>query len=63
MGAGKREAGGHSWVVYDGENKNRFWIADLGDVRIGVRSRGSEADIEQIAKAVMAQDPLPKSVA
>ena len=39
MGAGKREAGGHSWVVYDGENKNRFWIADLGDVRIGVRSK------------------------
>ncbi len=63
MGAGKCEAGGHSWVVYDGENKNRFWIADLGDVRIGVRSKGSEADIEQIAKAVIAQDPLPKSVA
>ncbi len=60
MGAGKRDAGGHSWVVYDGEDKNKFWITDLGDVRIGVRSKGLDADIEKIAVGVVTQEPLPK---
>ncbi len=47
-------------MVYDGEDKNKFWITDLGDVRIGVRSKGLDADIEKIAVGVVTQEPLPK---
>ena len=60
-GSGRQDAGGQSWVVYEGEKGNTFWIADLGDVRIGVRSQGPDADIRTIAEAVIAQQPLAAS--
>ena len=50
-GTGTRQAGGRQWVTYETSEGKRFWITDLGEVRIAVLSRGSDADIETIARA------------
>mgnify|MGYP002652014887 CR=1 FL=1 len=57
-GTGTRQAGGRQWVTYETSEGKRFWITDLGKVRIAVLSRGSDADIETIASSVVAQQPL-----
>lgn len=57
-GTGTRQAGGRQWVTYETSEGRRFWITDLGQVRIAVLSRGSDADIETIASSVVAQQPL-----
>lgn len=59
LGDGQREAGGKTWVVYKNEDGKQFWITDLGDVRIAVLSKGSDADIETIAASTVQQEPLP----
>ncbi|NLG46124.1 DUF4245 domain-containing protein [Gordonia sp. (in: high G+C Gram-positive bacteria)] len=58
-GAGVRDIDGHPWVQYTGEGERRAWITDLGDVRIGVVSRGRDATMDILAKAVVAAQPLP----
>ncbi|MFE0752002.1 DUF4245 domain-containing protein [Gordonia sp. NPDC058843] len=58
VGTGTRQAGGRQWVTYETSEGKKFWITDLGDVRIAVLSRGSDADIETIASSVVAQPPL-----
>lgn len=45
-------------MTYETSEGKRFWITDLGKVRIAVLSRGSDADIETIASSVVAQQPL-----
>ncbi|ATD70217.1 MULTISPECIES: DUF4245 domain-containing protein [Gordonia] len=57
-GTGTREAGGRQWVTYETSEGKKFWIADFGDVRIGVLSRGPDSDIETIASSVATQPPL-----
>ncbi|GAB42602.1 hypothetical protein GOTRE_019_00270 [Gordonia terrae NBRC 100016] len=57
-GTGTRQAGGRQWVTYETAEGKKFWITDLGAVRIAVLSRGSDADIETIASSVVAQAPL-----
>lgn len=57
MGAGTREIAGHRWVMYTADGR-KFWITDLGDVRIGVLSRGSDEDMTRLATSVLAQQPL-----
>ncbi|MGV9710595.1 DUF4245 domain-containing protein [Gordonia sp. NPDC003424] len=59
LGAGTRQVGGHEWVVYTTPDGKKFWITDLGDVRIAVLSRGPDDDMEKLATAVLAQQPLP----
>ncbi|MGW0037095.1 DUF4245 domain-containing protein [Gordonia sp. NPDC003376] len=55
---GSREIGGHRWITYSTYDGNKFWITDLGDVRIAVMSRGSDDDLERMAGLVLAQQPL-----
>lgn len=62
IGTGQREIGGAQWVTYESEDKRKFWITDLGDVRIAVLSRGPDSDIETIAESTVTTDPLPKAV-
>ncbi|MBD0862028.1 DUF4245 domain-containing protein [Gordonia sp. zg691] len=59
VGTGTRQAGGRQWVTYETTEGKRFWITDLGDVRIAVLSRGSDADLDTIASSVVNQAPLP----
>ncbi|MEP9392318.1 DUF4245 domain-containing protein [Gordonia sp. VNK1] len=58
-GTGTREIGGHRWVLYSTYDGNNIWITDLGNVRIAVMSTGSADDMEKMAAAVLAQQPLP----
>ncbi|MFT4087225.1 MAG: DUF4245 domain-containing protein [Gordonia sp. (in: high G+C Gram-positive bacteria)] len=61
LGSGMKEIGGHKWVAYENiEQHNKIWVTDLGDVRIAVMSRGSDAEMETLAKAIVAAQPLPK---
>ncbi|GAC70491.1 DUF4245 domain-containing protein [Gordonia soli] len=60
FGAGTREVGGRQWVTYTGDGK-KIWITDLGDVRIGLLSRGPDSEMEQLGSSVLAQQPLPRS--
>ncbi|GAB84400.1 DUF4245 domain-containing protein [Gordonia rubripertincta] len=55
---GTREAGGRQWVTYETAEGKKFWITDFGNVRVGVLSRGPDADIETIAASVATQQPL-----
>lgn len=57
-GTGTRSAGGEQWVTYETGEGKRFWIADLGDVRIAVLGRGPDSDLDRIATSVVAQPPL-----
>ncbi|MFW0796144.1 DUF4245 domain-containing protein [Gordonia sp. CPCC 205515] len=59
LGAGTRQVGGREWVMYTTPEDKKFWITDLGDVRIAVLSRGPDDDMEELANAVLAQQPLP----
>ncbi|NDZ96608.1 DUF4245 domain-containing protein [Streptomyces sp. SID6673] len=59
LGTGTRQAGGREWVTYSTPDEKKFWITDLGDVRIAVLSRGPDDDMTEIATAVLAQQPLP----
>ena len=60
-GTGMREIGGQKWVTYSTYEGKKFWIADLGDVRIAVLSVGPDSDLERIATATLAQAPLSKT--
>lgn len=59
LGAGTRQVAGREWVVYTTPEGKKFWITDLGDVRIAVASLGPDDDMEKLATAVLAQQPLP----
>lgn len=59
LGKGTRQVGGREWVAYETPDEKKFWITDLGDVRIAVLSRGPDEDMTEIATAVLAQQPLP----
>lgn len=58
---GTREVAGRTWVTYSTTGGKKFWVTDLGDVRIAVLSRGPDSDMEQLATAVLAADPLPRN--
>ncbi|MFW0784416.1 DUF4245 domain-containing protein [Gordonia sp. CPCC 206044] len=58
LGAGTKQVGGRDWVVYTTEDGKKFWITDLGDVRIAVLSRGPDDAMATIATAVLGQAPL-----
>lgn len=62
-GSGIRDVGGHRWVVYSTHDGNKFWIADLGDVRIAVASKAPDDELKQIATSVLAQQPLARAIA
>lgn len=56
---GTRELGGHAWVTYRGEKGKKFWITDLGGTRVAVLSEGPDGNLETLARAVAAAEPLP----
>lgn len=58
-GTGTREIGGQRWVTYSTYDDNKFWITDLGQVRIAVMSTGSDDDMAKMAAAVLDEQPLP----
>ncbi len=58
LGDGTRQVAGQEWVVYTTDDDKKFWIADLGDVRVAILSRGPDEDMERLATAVLAQPPL-----
>ncbi|MFT4042262.1 MAG: DUF4245 domain-containing protein [Gordonia sp. (in: high G+C Gram-positive bacteria)] len=60
-GTGIRQIGGKKWVTYSTYDGKKLWITNLGDVRIAVSSSGPDADMEKMAAAVVAQQPLSKT--
>ncbi|GAB25520.1 hypothetical protein GOPIP_085_00200 [Gordonia polyisoprenivorans NBRC 16320 = JCM 10675] len=58
-GTGTREIGGQRWVTYSTHDGNKFWITDLGSVRIAVMSTGSDSGMATMAESVIEQQPLP----
>ena len=56
-----KDIGGHSWTTYSTYDDNKFWITDLGDVRIAVMSKGPDSDLETMAAAVVAEQPIKRS--
>ncbi|MGV9824377.1 MULTISPECIES: DUF4245 domain-containing protein [unclassified Gordonia (in: high G+C Gram-positive bacteria)] len=60
-GTGVRQIGGHKWVTYSTYDGDKFWITDLGDVRIAVMSKGPDSDMETMAASVLAQQPLSRT--
>ncbi len=60
-GTGTREVAGKQWVTYENaETKRKLWLSDLGDVRIGIVSRGSDENMTVLAEATVDAAPLPK---
>ncbi len=60
LGTGTRTEGGREWVTYANGDK-KFWITDLGEVRVAVLSRGPDEDMSELARGVLAKQPLPTS--
>lgn len=58
-GSGTKEIGGQRWVTYSTYDRNKFWITDLGTVRIAVMSTGPEGDMNTMAALILEQQPLP----
>lgn len=65
-GTGSREIDGRKWVTYvtgdrlaPSDGVRKVWIADLGDVRIGLSGKATEADFTTLARSVMTARPLP----
>ncbi|MEE3848912.1 DUF4245 domain-containing protein [Gordonia sp. LSe1-13] len=59
LGTGTRQVAGREWVTYVTAEEQKFWITDLGDVRIAVLSRGPDEDMATLATATLAKEPLP----
>ncbi|MGO3325698.1 DUF4245 domain-containing protein [Gordonia sp. (in: high G+C Gram-positive bacteria)] len=57
-GTGTRDVGGQMWVAYENLDHQKAWIVDLGDVRVGVKSRGKDESMQTLAEAVLAAQPL-----
>ncbi|MEH3157171.1 MAG: DUF4245 domain-containing protein [Gordonia paraffinivorans] len=60
IGAGTIEVGGRQWVRYSASDDKSIWVADLGDVRIGLYSKASEKDFTTLAQAVLAAPVLQR---
>lgn len=60
LGKGTRDFDGQQWVIYSNPENKEIWATDLGDVRVGIVSRGSEAAMVTLAEAVLAAQPLPR---
>ncbi len=65
-GTGRREIDRLTWITYvagdrlaPGDGVRKVWVADLGDVRIGLSGRSSEDDFTTLARAVAQARPLP----
>lgn len=56
-----RDIGGHRWTTFRTYEDNKFWITDLGDVRIAVMSKGSDDAMAAMAASVLAQQPLSRA--
>ncbi|GED97212.1 DUF4245 domain-containing protein [Gordonia crocea] len=64
-GTGTREIDGRRWVTYvvgdrlaPSDGVRKVWIADLGDVRIGLSGKATEADFTTLARAVVLAVPI-----
>ncbi|GAA4666575.1 DUF4245 domain-containing protein [Gordonia humi] len=58
-GTGTQDIGGQMWVTYENlEDHQKAWIVDLGDVRVGVKSRGRDESMRVLADGVMAAQPI-----
>ncbi len=60
IGAGTTQVGGKQWVQYSTSDSRSIWVVDLGDVRIGLYSKGGEKDFTTLAQAVLAAPVLPR---
>ncbi|EGD56458.1 DUF4245 domain-containing protein [Gordonia neofelifaecis] len=58
-GEGVRSIDGQNWVMYTADDHRKAWVADMGDVRVAVVSRGSDDDMLTLAKATTDAQPLP----
>lgn len=58
---GTEKAAGRTWVVYGEPGRESIWVADLGGVRVLLRGAGSHKEYTQLAEAVVAAKPLPRS--
>jgi hypothetical protein len=60
LGNGVIEVGGKQWVRYSTSDDKSIWVADLGDVRIGLYSKATDKDFTTLAQAVLAAPVLPR---
>ncbi|MFT3899423.1 MAG: DUF4245 domain-containing protein [Gordonia sp. (in: high G+C Gram-positive bacteria)] len=65
-GTGTRDIEGRRWVTYvagdrlaPDEGVRKVWVADLGDVRIGLSGKATEADFTTLARETVKAPPLP----
>lgn len=58
LGSGTRDIDGKTWVAYQSGDETKAWITDLGTVRIAVMSKGPDADMATLARAVQSAQPL-----
>ncbi len=57
-GTGTRDIAGWTWVTYENTEHRKAWIANRGDVRIGVESSGHDESMQQLAAAVAKAAPI-----
>lgn len=60
LGSGMKTIDGKNWVTYASGDTTKVWISNLGDVRLAVLSKGSDAEMTTLAKAVQSAPPLSK---
>ncbi|GAA2051283.1 DUF4245 domain-containing protein [Williamsia deligens] len=60
LGKGTIDSAGQQWVRYAAADDKTIWVADLGDVRIGLYSKASEKDFTTLAQAVVTGKVLPR---
>ncbi|QKT06647.1 DUF4245 domain-containing protein [Gordonia sp. X0973] len=65
-GTGTREIEGTRWVTYVAGDRlapdkgvRKVWVANLGDVRIGLTGKSDDADFTTLARSVVQAKPLP----
>ncbi|KQR97372.1 hypothetical protein ASG12_15655 [Williamsia sp. Leaf354] len=61
LGRGTITVGEKQWVQYRTDNDRSIWVANLGDVRIGLYSKGGDGDFTTMAMAVLAAPVIPRT--
>ncbi|MBT0566730.1 DUF4245 domain-containing protein [Williamsia sp. CHRR-6] len=54
VGKGTVNVGGRQWVQYSDGSKRQIWVANFGDVRIGLSGRAGDDDFRTLAAAAAA---------
>lgn len=55
---GAATVGETSWTVYRAANGEPIWVADLGEVRVGLTGSASDAQFRELAEKVVDAEPV-----